>query len=235
MCIRDRTSNTPAGLADFVVPVLARGGLYGLNADTGEPLWQRWIGFRTRVSPVVVDETPGADILVLDEDRNEVLRLAAVDGRLVWPLPLNEPAAAMNLNDGMIFVSTASGKILLLNSADGSPVHASKVPQSLVGAAAIDRQRGIIYQPGEHSSLFVFDANSMSCTDVYYLGHKPGTVSLPPLVNNGVVFVVENVGSQAILHVLRANDAGNGLLPACLLYTSPSPRDATLSRMPSSA
>ena len=29
--------------------------------------------------------------------------------------------------------------------------------------------------------------------------------------------------------------AGNGSGNACLLYTSPSPRDATLSRMPSSA
>ena len=28
---------------------------------------------------------------------------------------------------------------------------------------------------------------------------------------------------------------GNVLIQACLLYTSPSPRDATLSRMPSSA
>ena len=30
-------------------------------------------------------------------------------------------------------------------------------------------------------------------------------------------------------------DAGDGRVVACLLYTSPSPRDATLSRMPSSA
>ena len=30
-------------------------------------------------------------------------------------------------------------------------------------------------------------------------------------------------------------DQVSGLLGACLLYTSPSPRDATLSRMPSSA
>ena len=32
-----------------------------------------------------------------------------------------------------------------------------------------------------------------------------------------------------------ADGAGNGLGTLCLLYTSPSPRDATLSRMPSSA
>ena len=31
------------------------------------------------------------------------------------------------------------------------------------------------------------------------------------------------------------NDHSNARLRACLLYTSPSPRDATLSRMPSSA
>ena len=31
------------------------------------------------------------------------------------------------------------------------------------------------------------------------------------------------------------SDAMKGDLPDCLLYTSPSPRDATLSRMPSSA
>ena len=30
-------------------------------------------------------------------------------------------------------------------------------------------------------------------------------------------------------------DAGTSYRPGCLLYTSPSPRDATLSRMPSSA
>ena len=31
------------------------------------------------------------------------------------------------------------------------------------------------------------------------------------------------------------NEQENGLAVVCLLYTSPSPRDATLSRMPSSA
>ena len=34
-----------------------------------------------------------------------------------------------------------------------------------------------------------------------------------------------------LAHAVAAHDTGN----TCLLYTSPSPRDATLSRMPSSA
>ena len=35
--------------------------------------------------------------------------------------------------------------------------------------------------------------------------------------------------------LLYANGTSGGIINVCLLYTSPSPRDATLSRMPSSA
>ena len=45
-----------------------------------------------------------------------------------------------------------------------------------------------------------------------------------------VVDVSERKGS----HVWNSNQ-GSYVLSGCLLYTSPSPRDATLSRMPSSA
>ena len=35
--------------------------------------------------------------------------------------------------------------------------------------------------------------------------------------------------------IAEANDRSDGIYSACLLYTSPSPRDRTRSRMPSSA
>ena len=41
-----------------------------------------------------------------------------------------------------------------------------------------------------------------------------------------------NISGLPTWFIIRASDAG---YQACLLYTSPSPRDATLSRMPSSA
>ena len=42
-------------------------------------------------------------------------------------------------------------------------------------------------------------------------------------------------GETELDHAVDAAAEGVGLLEGCLLYTSPSPRDATLSRMPSSA
>ena len=38
-----------------------------------------------------------------------------------------------------------------------------------------------------------------------------------------------------LIHLDKLIDLVGNPLPTCLLYTSPSPRDATLSRMPSSA
>ena len=43
--------------------------------------------------------------------------------------------------------------------------------------------------------------------------------------------VIANIEYQHVLELAPSED----LMHACLLYTSPSPRDATLSRMPSSA
>ena len=50
--------------------------------------------------------------------------------------------------------------------------------------------------------------------------------------------VLARVRSQYVVEVddsALIEDAMNGMLQSCLLYTSPSPRDGLLSRMPSSA
>ena len=51
--------------------------------------------------------------------------------------------------------------------------------------------------------------------------------------STGATNVLRNVGKWPALFVFII-DVGKGLI-ACLLYTSPSPRDGLLSRMPSSA
>ena len=46
---------------------------------------------------------------------------------------------------------------------------------------------------------------------------------------------LKHLETEAPLRSLSLNDRDQQLIKSCLLYTSPSPRDATLSRMPSSA
>ena len=55
------------------------------------------------------------------------------------------------------------------------------------------------------------------------------------LTQNGVLHVVNEIIMPTNFLSDAIEDAGLTLLDTCLLYTSPSPRDATLSRMPSSA
>ena len=53
-------------------------------------------------------------------------------------------------------------------------------------------------------------------------------VRIAPIVATAIFFAALSIASQALAQ-------GQHSAVACLLYTSPSPRDATLSRMPSSA
>ena len=56
-------------------------------------------------------------------------------------------------------------------------------------------------------------------------------------IPTGIFRGFENIGTDygMIMAILGGDDAGGGVIWACLLYTSPSPRDQRGSRMPSSA
>ena len=66
------------------------------------------------------------------------------------------------------------------------------------------------------------------------LGGVVGVVSFPPINKNFNVASYPGLFSsyEQQRNFFKESDAGSKI---CLLYTSPSPRDATLSRMPSSA
>ena len=71
---------------------------------------------------------------------------------------------------------------------------------------------------------------SVTCTRTEYREeYIPGTKSNPGYVKSYEVDVVIPCGGQSTAEKIDDNDC------SCLLYTSPSPRDRTRSRMPSSA
>ena len=83
----------------------------------------------------------------------------------------------------------------------------------------------------------------LDINDAALITHVNNTIDL---VDNGTIRVAEKQGNdwtvnqwikKAVLLSFRinSNQLIKGPYTTCLLYTSPSPRDATLSRMPSSA
>ena len=56
-----------------------------------------------------------------------------------------------------------------------------------------------------------------------------------PKIKDKLVEIIEAICEPKHIHFDEPGDAPDGCVIICLLYTSPSPRDATLSRMPSSA
>ena len=54
-------------------------------------------------------------------------------------------------------------------------------------------------------------------------------------LHNSMIAPVDEGGLACVRNEANEVTVGDSSLRSCLLYTSPSPRDATLSRMPSSA
>ena len=109
-----------------------------------------------------------------------------------------------------------------------------------------------VVRPGERLATDGRVVSGSSAVDASMITGEPVPVEVGPgddvigaTINANGTLVVEatRVGSEtALAQIIRLVDQAQGsraevqrLADRCLLYTSPSPRDATLSRMPSSA
>ena len=101
---------------------------------------------------------------------------------------------------------------------------------------------GLIKEGDDFSVLsdILGDEDHLGDMDFKVAGTKDGITSLQMDIKiTGITFeIMEQALKQAKdgrIHILGEMNKALGASRACLLYTSPSPRDATLSRMPSSA
>ncbi len=122
-----RQGESAAELADQVLLLLAEGAVYGIQAQDGLVLWRRFVGSHpgTRLRPV--GEGPAGDAILVDGTQQELQRLAADSGKLLWRLPLQSPAFAVQRTGAHLVVAEQSGRVLLVDPESGAADPAGRV------------------------------------------------------------------------------------------------------------
>ena len=211
---RIQTGNVNS-LAGQVLYVLAGGAVLGVDASSGDILWRRFVGYDTAFHPVAVDESKPSDALVADQQRHEIMRLSARDGKPVWRVAIGERFTRPTISPTSMLLTTDSGKLLDLDKESGELKSAISLPQTPTVGPAADADRGRLYQPGEHSSLFVLSANEGKCEETVFIGHRAGSLDVAPTFLRSHLFVAENRGPDfCLVHVYRTDEQGLSLKPA---------------------
>ena len=196
-----------------VVAVLASGSVYGLDAGTGAVLWRRYVGHNTKHHPQPLSAQSDADILITDAHRQELVRVKAGLGELVWRLPIGEKFASPVIAGDQIYVALDSGKILQIDAVSGNSARRVAIPQTLGISASAAQIHPYLIQVGDHSNVYAISRESLACAEVVYLGHKAGTIATPPLIVQDHVLIAENAAPEFCwLHIFKITPSGEGPL-----------------------
>ena len=205
-----RMGQAIAGVIDHVVYTLAGGCVFALDASTGDVLWRRFVGFETNMHPLPLSAAaPGSDAIAVDQRRQEVMRLEAKTGKLLWRLVLGESFRQPVIAENRLYVAGVSGKLFVVDTASGQVTRCVQIPQPLECATGLGVGRPQLYQVAEQDNVYVLSSDTLECREVLYLGHKRGTVTVPPVMALGYLFVVENAGPDfCFLHIIATDQQG---------------------------
>jgi outer membrane protein assembly factor BamB len=203
-----RSGETAAGAAGKSAVFCAQGAVYAVDASSGSVRWRRFIGFDPAPPPQLVSQDAGADVLAIDGGSHELLRLEGATGKLRWRIPLGEPLSDPLVTEAGILVTAASGKLFQVDPESGAARHLA-LPQTASLPPGFDAPRSLAYALADHTNVFALTLDPLECKAVFYLGHKPGTVLVPPVFVRGYLLVAENTGPQASrLIVVATGDDG---------------------------
>jgi outer membrane protein assembly factor BamB/TolA-binding protein len=203
LVLTSRQGPDPAAKPASVACIGLEGAVYGIDGASGRILWHRHVGYESQIPPQPVARDAGADVLVVDARKHELMRLAAATGKLVWKQAIGQPFFAPVVAGERVFVTTAAGKLLQFDVASGTLEIAAQLPQEATTAAALDARQSRLVQLGRHSTLFVHSSKTLDCIETYYLGHQAGAVLVPPVALLDHVIAVESpADDHTLLHVL---------------------------------
>ncbi len=185
----------------------AGGSVMAFDGEKGNLRWRKFVGYAKDLPPVRINN--GEGVLLSDSSKHEVFRCEAENGKVAWRSEIAEPfQEPISIKDD-VYVSTDSGRFLSLDSSSGDAKWATEIPQPLETGPGVDTRLNCAYLPGDHSNLYLINTRDGSCLESYYIGHRKGTIDVPPVPLLGHVFVIENAGTNfAIVHVLRVDDKG---------------------------
>ena len=183
----------PVGVPDpeSIAYGLADGFAYALDAATGAPYWQIPVGLASPYAPqpVAGDST----VLVVDARHDELLRLEARTGKLIWRHELGESVESPPLVLGeQLYQLLPSGSLIVIALKSGEQQATVKLSVPLSQSPASDEQGRFLYVLGRRDSIFVLARDGLACVAVEYLGHEEGSIPCPPVRIGRFLIVVEN-------------------------------------------
>jgi outer membrane protein assembly factor BamB len=210
--LTSRSGNTVESAADLVAFLRIKGSVVAIRVASGDVVWRKFIGRDWTIDPQRITATAASDVIVTGPSPGTVSRYRGTDGGLVWQSKFPDRVLQPQIDGDDIFVATSEGMVSCLDTITGQSRWSKQIPQKIdvgVGGSPGKRKRYVL---GNHSNLYVFSRGNGECEEVYYVGHNPGTIAVPPIWVLGQLIVFENAGpDHSLMRVMSTNEDGLGL------------------------
>ncbi len=213
--LANRNGGMAAELKGELLFVKAKGAMYGLNGENGDIVWRQFVGRDFDSQPLRLGAGATADAIVCQPQQGEISRLRGSDGQTVWYSQLGSAVYNPTLVGDDLYVAAVDGVVASVEGQTGKLRWAMKLPQTLAASPAAVQDNPQLYVAGDHSNVYVMSRADGACQQVFYVGHRAGAISVPPVWMLGHLFVFENSGAQTSkIHVLSTSDDGLSLQAA---------------------
>lgn len=208
----NRTGDGSPQLQGQVVFVKVKGAVFGLDGATGDLLWRNFVGRGFQNDPIRIDDANLADALICEPEKGHLSRVDGRSGEAKWFIDFGTPIHMPIVEGEDLYIATLDGEILSLDLEGGQVIWSQKLPQGLNVGPGLALGKPNLYAVAEHSNLYVLSRGDGTCREVMYLGHRPGSITVAPMLLLGQLFVFENINSDSSkIRILSLSDEGTGI------------------------
>ncbi len=213
--LANRTGDGAPDLAGQTLFFKVKGSVYGIDGASGNVLWRNYVGREFRSDPIRLGETSSSDALICQPEKGRISRVDGRTGETRWHWDLSAPVHMPVAESEDLFVASFDGMVASLDNVSGQTKWATQLPQPVQVPLGAALGKPNLYLPAEHSNLYVISRKDGSCREVHYLGHRSGSIAVPPILLLGQLFVFENRNSEtASIRILQTSDDGLNLTNA---------------------